>query len=184
MIDIIDGKKVTLKKISEIDLKEKLGIYIGYKNFLEDFEMEITDENVEKYKNEAKLMVANYLVIQKNAENLDTPTKEEINKAIEEFCGEEVYNYLETAGQIMQYNEETDRYEYTVAGDYNPFGLCLEIENIKFVNGSYTVEFSYCRPSEEDYIEGTIEDLEIFKETYIFTLNEDSEFTEYCIELL
>lgn len=27
-------------------------------------------------------MVANYLVIQKHAENLDAPTKEEINKAI------------------------------------------------------------------------------------------------------
>lgn len=182
-IDIIDGKKVTLKKISEIDLKEKLGIYVGYKNFLEDFEMEITDENIEKYKNEAKVIVANYLVTQKHLGNSYFISKEKINKAIEEFCGEEVYSYLETAGTMMKYNEETKTYEYTIDGDYNPFALCLEIENINFVNGSYTVEFSYCRPSEDDYMEGTIEDLPIYKETFIFKLNENSEFTEYCLEL-
>ena len=30
---------------------------------------------------------------------------------------EEIYNYLETAGQIMQYNEETDIYELTEEND-------------------------------------------------------------------
>ena len=183
-IDIIDGKKVTLKKISEIDLKEKLGIYIGYKNFLEDFAIEITDENLDKYQNEAKLMVANYLVMQKHEISGNMPTVDEINKALEEFCGDKITNYIETAGIIMEYNNETKNYEYVVAGDYNPFGLCLEIENISFINGNYIVEFAYCRPSEDDYLNGTIEELPVLRETLTFELNKEPQFTEYCITSL
>lgn len=186
-IDIIDGKKVSLKKISEIDLKEKLNTYIGYKIFLEDFSAEITDENLEKYENEAKLIIGYSLASTEltNGNILDRkPTVAEVNKAIEEFCGEKIETHIETAGVWMQYNEEKDIYDFAFAGDYNPFGLCLEIKDISFANGEYTVNYLYCRPSEDDYIEGTIEDLPILEDTIQFKLNEEAIYTQYCITSL
>lgn len=183
-IDIIDGKKVSLKKISEIDLKEKLNSYIAYKIFLDDFSNEITDENLEKYENEAKIIVGYELAVSKLTKNdiVDRkPTVKEVNNAIEEFCGENIETHIETAGAWMEYNEQENIYDFAFAGDYNPFGLCLEIKDISFANGEYTVSYLYCRPSEDDYIEGTIEDLPILEDTITFKLNDNSEYTEYCI---
>ena len=184
-VPIAVAKKFVSAKVRKLEpLEEKLGIYIGYKNFLEDFAIEITDENLDKYQNEAKLMVANYLVMQKHEISGNMPTVDEINKALEEFCGDKITNYIETAGIIMEYNNETKNYEYVVAGDYNPFGLWLEIENISFINGNYIVEFAYCRPSEDDYLNGTIEELPVLRETLTFELNKEPQFTEYCITSL
>lgn len=183
-IDIIDGKKVSLKKISEIDLKEKLNMYVGYKIFLDDFSNEITNENLDKYKNEAKLIIGYELAVSKLTKNNilnRKPTTEEINEAIKEFCGEKIQTHIETAEVWMKYDEEKNIYDFVVAGDYNPFGLCLQVKDISFANGEYTVNYLYCRPSEDDYMQGTIEDLPILEDTITFKLNDDSVYTEYCI---
>lgn len=171
-------------QFDEEDLKEKIGTYLIYENFMQDtFVPNQEDENVNivDYANEAKVLIGYYLVMYKNnnLENYAKPTEEQVRKAVEEYCGEHYEKYIDTAEYWIAFDGE-DSYDFVEAGDYDASGYCNQIEKIeKGEDGKYTVTFVYSRPSDWDFMEGTLDQVQKFKKQFTFIYHPDAEYTKY-----
>ena len=65
--------------------------------------------------------------------------------------------------------------EYTIGA------LCIEITDIKYSNGIYTVTFTYCYPTSQDEIDNKVEDLPVYEMTLGLTMNEDQTYSKYRV---
>ena len=175
-IDVTSNMITEIQKLSEVELKEVLAKYLIL-NSVNDF-YSTADHNYsdEELLNTQKVLLAIKLIT--NSE--DEFSLETVNKAIEEFCGEKYENELAITDDIIFYNTKKKEYEF-YPGDYYLDPLCLKIENISFMNGVYTVTLDYCYPTDQDWEEGTIESLDIFKTTLKFKLNPEYDYTKYCL---
>ena len=168
-------------EFNEKDLKEKLGIYLAYENFMNDYfvpEQELENANIVDYANEAKVFIGYFLVLYSNPLTSAIPTEEQVRKAVEEFCGEHYEKYIDTTEYWLAFDGDNS-YEFVSAGDYNPTGYCNSIESIIEQDGKYTVTFIYSRPREEDYIEDNLENNQKFRKSMTFIYHEDAIYTKY-----
>ena len=169
-------------KFDEEDLKEKIGIYLIYENFMQDyFVPNQADENVNivDYANEAKVLIGYYLVHFNNPLSSAKPSEEQVRKAVEEYCGEHYEKYIDTAECWIAF-DGNDTYDFCEAGDYEASGLCNSIESIeKTPEGKYTVTFIYSRPSESDYIDGNLDKVQKYRKQFTFIYHPDAKYTKY-----
>lgn len=179
---VIDNKEVEEIKFDEEDLKSKIGTYLIYENFMQDFYVgheEDENVNIVDYANEAKVLIGYSLVVFSDLENDNKPTEEEVRKAIEEYCGEHYEKYIDTAECWIAFDGDNS-YDFVEAGDYEASGYCNEIEKIeKGEDGKYTVTFVYSRPSDWDFIEGTLDKVQKFKKQFTFVYHPDAKYTKY-----
>ena len=168
-------------EFDEEDLKEKLGIYLAYENFMNDYfvpEKELENSNIVDYANEAKVFIGYFLVLYSNPISSAIPSEEQVRKAVEEFCGEHYEKYIDTTEYWLAYDGD-NAYEFVSAGDYNPTGYCNSIESITEQDGKYTVTFVYSKPSEEDYIENNLDNIQKYRKAMTFIYHEDAIYTKY-----
>lgn len=175
----LEGKIVASDgfEFDEKDLKEKIGIYLIYENFMQDYyepEKELENANIVDYSNEAKVFIGYFLSSYLN----ENPTEEQVRKAVEEFCGEHYENYIDTTEYWIAYDGDNS-YEFVQAGDYNPSGYCNSIESIVNDNGKYIVTFTYSRPSEQDYIDNNLDNIQKYRKQFTFIYHPDAEYTKY-----
>lgn len=169
-------------KFDEDDLKSKIGTYLIYENFMQDFYVgHETEENVNivDYANEAKVLIGYSLVVFSDLENDNKPTEEEVRKAIEEYCGEHYEKYIDTAEMWIAY-DGNNYYDFVDAGDYDAGGYCNEIEKIeKGEDGKYTVTFVYSRPTDWDFMDGTLDQVQKYRKQFTFIYHPDAKYTKY-----
>lgn len=169
-------------QFDEEDLKSKIGVYLIYENFMQDYYVgheEDENVNIVDYSNEAKVLIGYYLVMNSNPLSSAKPSEEEVRKAIEEYCGEHYEKYVDTAEVWMAF-DGINCYDFVEAGDYSAEGLCNKIEKIeKGEDGKYTVTFVYSRPSEDDYIEGTLDKVQKYRKQFTFVYHPDAKYTKY-----
>ncbi|MBR2290390.1 MAG: hypothetical protein IJ867_07435 [Clostridia bacterium] len=167
-IDLVANEEI--KKISEIDLKEKLGNYaIALMNNKEydDYKFFLGSSLISK--TEEKVSDDGYLYY----------PKDKMNQALMEAIGEELGTNINS--EIFEYNKNLEAYKYITTLDGIRNGLCLNIDDLKYENGKYVVTFTYCLPNDLDYEEGVIESLEKYQTTLEFVLNENETYTKYRI---
>ena len=177
-ITILNNSYKEVEKISEIELKEILSKYAILNLSEEMLDKEFTKEQCINY-NLVYLAIEYIYDKEEDAKNIDF-TAEKVNKAIKEIAGIEVQNHLDMKEGLWFYNEKNKRYEYD-NGDESISALCLNITDISYENGVYSVDYQCCYPSENDYLENTIYRLPVYKASLLFKINEDYEYAKYSI---
>ena len=169
-------------KFDEEDLKSKIGIYLVYENFMQDYfvpNQEDENFNIVDYSNEAKVFIGYSLVVFSDIENNTKPTEEQVRKAIEEYCGEHYEKYVDTSECLIAFDGDNS-YEFVEVVDYSPTGYCNEIEKIeKNEDGRYTVTFIYSRPSDSDFIDATLDKVPKYRKQFTFIYNPNAKYTKY-----
>ena len=184
-IDIVSGMETEMQKLSEVELKQVLAKY-AILNCYNDYVKELLGpEDVydkEAHDNNNKVYIATKLYNEKyyekypDTQDIPTYSTDDIHKIIKEFSGEEITEEIRDFSGMLSYNKQKETYDYEPGDAYND-PLCLEIENLSFVNGIYTVTFIYCYPGEET----NIEELPQYTTTMKFKLNSEYEYTKYCL---
>lgn len=169
-------------EFDEEDLKDKIGTYLVYENFMQDYfvpNQEDENVNIVDYANEAKVIIGYSLVLYSDPLSSVIPTEEQVRKAVEEFCGEHYEKYIDTAEYWMAFDGD-NAYEFVEAGDYTASGYCNEIEKIeKGEDGKYTVTFIYSRPTDWDFMDGTLDQVQKYRKQFTFIYHEDAQYTKY-----
>lgn len=188
-ITVLSNSYKEIEKISEIELKKALGRY-AMLNLYEDM-----NESNEEYENkQTKKQYINYNLLccaieyisqkeiteNSNQETIDYTT-EKVHKAIKEMTGIEIKNYLDLPKEsFFYYSENSKKYECE-AGDATTSALCLNIVDISYEDGIYSADYQYCYPSESDYIESKIDELQVYESSLQFKLNDDYKYAKFCI---
>lgn len=178
-----DGKIIASNGVEfdEEDLKSKIGIYLIYDNFMNDYfvpEQNNENANIVDYSNEAKVFIGSSLVGSSNLDSNDKITEEQVRKAIEEYCGEHYEKFIDTTEYWMAFDGD-NAYEFVQAGDYDPIGYCNSIESITEQDGKYTVTFIYSRPSDGDFMDGIVDQVQKYRKSMTFIYHDDAKYTNY-----
>ncbi len=172
-INILSASEKEMKKISEVELKEFLSKIVRI-NFFKDKDALTQYHTEQEYKDEIKVLYALELLDKEKA------SFEEVHKVIKEFTGETFESPISLANIVV--TKYDDGYKYVVEKDMHQVkALCLEISDIKYSDGIYTVSCIYTYPTDDDYKNNRIEELDKFTTTFEFTLNENYEHTEFCV---
>lgn len=182
---VLSNSYEEIEKISEIKLKEVLGKY-AVLNFYEDMK-DVIDSQYDNMPNKKEYI--NYDLLEcaieyisdkeKNQINIDY-SLEKVNTVIKEITGMELNEPLDIIDDFYYYDEANKKYT-SDPGDGGTNALCLNITDISYEDGIYTVEYQYCYPDEEDYLKNNIDKLSLFESTIQVKLNTDYEYTEFCI---
>lgn len=103
---------------------------------------------------------------------------EKMNKAIKEMTGLEVKEQFEIASTFYEYNKNTNRYSH-FNGDGQIVAKCLNITDISYEDGIYTVDYQYFYPG-DDFLT-RIKNKDAFESTLQFKINENYEYIKYQI---
>ncbi len=177
-INVLTGKsKGEVQKLSETELKEALGDYatLGIIGEPED------KENLIKFK---KLMLATELIYMKENYSDSKFTKEKMLKVYQELTGETFSNSEDILGEnsFLYYDKKDEEYKYSVDGmdGYTPYKV-LTIMDLNYSNGIYIADIIFITPSEGDYIDNNLENLDQYEMEIKFKLNSSYEYTRYQI---
>lgn len=183
-IIVLSNSYKEIEKISEIELKEALSNY-AVLNSYEDMKEMINQYDViptkEQYVNYNLVECAIEYIYSKeaNTSNIDF-SLEKVNSVIKEITGMDLNSSLDMQDGFYYYDEENKKYDND-AGDGGTSALCLNITDISYEDGIYTVDYQYCYPGEADYLENNIDKLPVYEATLQFKLNDNYVYTEYCI---
>lgn len=183
-IIVLSNSYQEIEKISEINLKEALSNYAvlnSYEDMKEDIAQYGEIPTKEQYINYNLVECAMEYIYTKNEGeyNIDF-SLEKVNAVIKEITGMDLEKPLDMQDGFYYYDEENRRYD-NEAGDGGISALCLNITDISYEDGIYTVDYQYCYPGEADFLDNTIDNLPVYKSTLQFKLNENYVYTEYCI---
>ena len=192
------GNEEELKKISEVELKKYLSAF-AMLNYEDEFLNTSKVSNKELVENERKLLVANELARMNsikiytnesysgndNEYVLDT---KKANNIVKSFTSLDLASdgLMDLAG-VYYFEGEIDgtrRYVYNPNYDGKLTALCLDVKDIMYSQGIYTVTYTYCYPlydsTGESYEDG-IEELPIYEMTISLMLNEDDKYSKYYV---
>lgn len=154
-VKVIGGEK-ELEKISEEELNEYLGAF-ALLNYNDDkVNLEILDEI--NLKNTRKIMAARQIA---KINNQSSSAKD--NEIVNSFT-----QALEGTTENISINE-------------NVKGKCVEIKDKLYVNGIYTVTFTYNYETTADISENRTETLPLYEMTIGLTINEDQTYSKYRV---
>lgn len=163
------------QKLSETELKDALGNYATLGTIGEPEDKEI------KFK---KLMLVTTLIYMKENYNDVRFTKEKILKAYQELTGETFNNPEDVLEEdsFMYYDKNAKEYKYSINGTdgFIPYKV-LTIKDLKYSNGIYIADIIFIAPSEGDYIDNNLENLDQYEMEIKFKLNPSYEYTKYQI---
>lgn len=181
-IEVINSKNVGLEKISEIELKNVLGTYVHLLSY--DLFNAGDFMTRDEYKQEALVETAMLKILEKDGYEIresNIYSIEEVHKAIEELCGNYYEEPINLQYSTIYFDENKNCYSWD-AGDGLEAGLCLDISDITFQNGIYTVEFIYCLAGDDAYMENYVEDSDKYEATLKLSINENYDYFKYKIE--
>ncbi len=172
----VSGEKEALNKISEIELKEFLGNVAGYTNKVQGF----TEDECKIYLATGLLSLADKLETKAIETEINEGIKvDDINKMLDSFCGEKIENFKEE--DFYKIVEENGiKYFVPKNGfDLSLTGECIDVTNMSYCGGLYTVTFTYCYLGEESIFDVDINDYNIYQNTVIIKLNENNEYSKF-----
>lgn len=172
-INILDGGvEKEIEKISEVELKKFLSNCLKMNYY--DLHITLTDNPEDYYYNEIKVEMALKILGKTEAK------QEIVHSIIKEFSGKEINETLKLANVIAtakdgNYKIIDNKFDKTFSA------MCLEISDIKYSDGIYNVSCVYVFPIESDYQNNSIEKLSKYASTVQIKLNDDYEYSKYCI---
>ena len=173
-----EGESAALEKISEIELKEYLGYAVGLYN-------NEKSTNLKDVKDEKKLLVAiDYYNKDPKNEGIDIGgfsayPKKEIDTVVSEMLNEGNTNLRPSTELTVATNNGVEYYKFTIGKDAFTKGECLNITDISFMNGEYTVKFTYWYPPDMPDYEAQIKHSNIYEATAKFKLNDNSKYCKF-----
>ena len=187
-IDVLNRKNVVFEKISEVELKEILSKYVALNFYNDTDSIQYVDGTKEEAENSVLVELAMDLIYDKMFESNGNYTLENsgdinaVNAAIHEITGENYTGVIDIIDEhYFYYNKDTNSYEFKPGDGFVVPGFCLDISDISYKNGIYTVTCVYCFPDMGNYEEGSIGTLEQYKSTFELKINEDPVFAKYRI---
>lgn len=173
------GEEEALSKISEIELKE----FLRYASILS--KPLGTNRTREEYKiataiswDSEKSKIDGDLLKSRNTYGYKV---EEVNKLLESFCGEGVYNFTEGKLFVKIKENGTDYFIYNEPTGEVFEGECIDITNISYCNGVYTVTYTYYYKGNEPDGDIDINSYNIYQQTIFIRLNEDTEYSKFKV---
>ena len=172
---VIEGTE-EVKKISEVELKEYLGCF----SILNDKTLKMNDR---------LLYIAERMNSEIFKDQIESNSQREMMMNIIDSFYTGIYTtetvkekeILKANKQQYNYDAKLDAYTLVTDGGELPRGICLNIEDISYKSGIYTVDFIYVHPTIMDIEEDKVEDLTQYKATIELELNEDSEYSKYKV---
>ena len=161
-LEVLQRNEEILVKF-DIDLETKEIEVIGSERGLE----KISEEELKKYLGAFALL--NYEDENLNEGKVDKEVLENVRKLLVD----------KQIGKIKGTNIETDKYEEYYKEDVS--GLCIDVTDIMYSNGIYTVTFTYSYPTTEDINENRIEDLALYEMTIGLTINEEQTHSKFSV---
>ena len=178
-INVLTGKsKGAVQKLSETELKNILG---EYATLVVD-----SNENKKEQLKHKKLMLVTSLMYEKENYNNDIIfTKDKVLKAYQEVTGEIITNPKDilTNDSFMYFDEGKEEYKYNSEKGTDGFipYIVLEVKELNYINGIYIADVIFIAPTEGDYIDNRLEELDQYEMKIQFKLNSIYEYTRYQI---
>ena len=169
------GEKEALQKISEIELKEFLGYVAGLSNKTNNTEDEL------------KIIIAGDMLVHKNNYNYDTIDGwtayqvDEIDKMLESFIGEKIENFKEGNLLRLVTKNGTKYYKFIDGNDNAYIAECINISNISYCNGLYTVNYSYYYRGPEGDEDINMEYYDVYEQEVCIRLNGDNDYSKFKV---
>ena len=186
----VAGEEEALEKVSEIELKE----FLGYPSLL--YNSQTNEMMNDDWKVWAALITANYLnydldrfsfrSLYDDSRNLETYgyRVDDINLILNDVFGMYVEE-LDDNGEndFKVYEENGVKYFVTTyAGGLPSPSECIDITNISYCGGLYTVTYTYCEIGDMTTIfDVDINEYNIYEQTITFELNEDDTISKFRI---
>ena len=166
-----------MKKISEIELKEFLGLVSGLSQYGDDTEDEIKVDIACQMLSKINPNSTQYIVIN----NLISYPVEKVDKMIESYLGEKINNFKD--GKHIKITEKNGKkyYTYATPSDFLYGGECINISNISYCNGLYTVKYTYYYRGGEPDEDINMDNYDIYEQEICIRLNEDSNYSKFRV---
>ena len=164
----------------------RYNVYDASRNKLcEQNSLKEEDETLQTYTEELKL--SNYntensileLEIYKSNSDLITTIKIDLNTKSIEVLGEE--EALQKISEIELKEFLGNSVQYENEDGESITGTCIDVTNISYCGGLYTVTFTYCFLGDDSIFEVDINDYNIYQNTFTITLNEGDEQNTFQI---
>ena len=171
------GEKEALKKISEIELKQFLGFASGLSQKGNDTENEIKIDLACRMLSVNNPDSEQYIVIN----DLISYPVEEVDKMIESFLGEKIKNFKD--GKLIKISTKNGKkyYTYATPSDVMYGGECINISNISYCNGLYTVKYTYYYRGGEPDEDVDMNNYDIYEQEICISLNENSDYSKFRV---
>lgn len=174
------GEKDALKKVSEIELKE----YLGFPTLLYDADGTMMNDD---WKIFVANITANHMNYELNRKEFDsmkvayengTPygfKVDDINFVLDSVYGQKIENFeYNSENDFFVHEENGEKYFVTTYAGGLPGPVeCIDITNMSYCGGLYTVTYTYCDIGEASIFDVDINDYDIYEHTITFELNED-----------
>lgn len=191
----IIGNENELEKISEEELKKYLGAF-ALLNYEDDI-LNAATVDKDALENARKMLVARQLSKELDLDfYLHENTEKAINNVIDVTKANSLISSfsdieLEQDGLMkldniyfIESTENGQKVYLEMIEKQTSFGinsLCIDVTDIMYSNGIYTVTFTYSYPTTEDINEDRIEDLPLYEMTIGLTINEEQTYSKYRV---
>lgn len=171
----VQGEKEALQKISEIELKEFLGYAAGLSR-----DLGIT-EDVIKVDLACNMILDKKLDVERDSDSEYLFLVDEVNNVIESFTGEKAENLKNERYFKVVTKNGKKYYKYVYVGEKQFKAECINISNISYCNGLYTVNYSYYYRGPEGDEDINMDYYDVYEQEVCISLNENSEYSKFKV---
>lgn len=179
----VEGEKEALTKISEIELKEFLGFAAGLSEMGDASEDEIKIDLACQMLSIKNPQNPQYIVIN----NLIAYPVSEVDKMLEsylgDYLGDTIKNFKDGKHIKISTKNGNKYYTYATPSDMLYGGECINISNISYCNGLYTMKYTYYYRGPEPDSDVNMDNYDIYEQEIGVTLNEDTKYSKFKIDL-
>lgn len=179
----VEGEEEALTKISEIELKEFLGLVAGLSETGDASEDEIKIDLACQMLSAKNPQNPQYIIIN----NLTSYPVSEVDKMLESYLGNYLGDTIKNfkGGKHIKISTKNGNkyYTYATPSDMLYGGECINISNISYCNGLYTIKYTYYYRGPEPDADVNMDSYDIYEQEIGVTLNEDTKYSKFKIAL-
>ena len=175
----VAGEKEALSKISEIELKEFLNYVSGLSNNIDNISEDEVMIDLAICMLQNKNIVSGKLVSHSNT-GADAYLADEVNQMIKSSFYDYNIDNFKNGNYIIKIKDNgKDYYTYSYASDRTFVGECININNISWNNGIYTVTYTFYHRGIEPDDDLVIDNYDIYEQTVFIKINEDNKYSKF-----
>lgn len=177
----VEGEDEALNKISEIELKDflsyvaKLSTPLGTGRNKDDYRI-ATAIQFGTEKDKIKGTTIHNGTVLASAYKM-----EEVNEIMETVFNEKVEYLKEVNLFIKKMYKDQDYYVYNEATDENFKAECINISNISYCNGLYSITYTYYHRGSEPDEDVNMDNYDIYEQNIVISLNENSKYSKFKV---
>ena len=175
----VAGEEEALSKISEIKLKEFLNYVSGLSKSSNNLKKDevLIDLAINMLSN--KELDSGILITRDGGQTMAFPA-DKVKQMIKNSFGDYNIDDFQSGNYITKIkNNGNDFYIYVAAGDFTFVGECININDISWNNGIYTVNYTFYHPGIEPMDEVNMDNYDIYGQTVYIKLNENNHYSDF-----